>query len=228
MTVFNFVFKRYFKRPSSIFFLLILPIALVFLPMGEWPPIPLGFQYYGILLLFISVKLTSIIMIDRENKVLLRIGVAPITHFQYLLENLLAYGIILIGLNMIVVIMGSIVYRESFNYYLLLFIIYSFFSMTALGFSLAWYSLFQNKDTATSILSGVIMLMAMVGGVLWPIQIMPVILQRLAMLLPTYWLGQSITFLAFRAPISEQIIPLTMMLIFSILFLIVGSRRKII
>jgi len=187
----------------------------------------MGFQYYGILLLFIAVGLAGIIMEDRTNKVLVRMGVAPITHFQYLWQNLLAYSLILIGLNVVVVTVGIIVHGEVLNSPLLLFVIYSFFSITALGFALAWYSIFSNKETAISILSGVIMLMTMMGGVMWPIQIMPVIFQKIAMLLPTYWLAEAVIIVAYGAPTVNLILPLSMMLMFSIAFLLLGSRRKI-
>ena len=76
-----------------------MPIILVFLPDLEWPPIPMGFQYYGVLLLFIAARLTAIIIEDRTRKTTLRISVAPITHFQYLWQNLLAYSVLLIGVN---------------------------------------------------------------------------------------------------------------------------------
>jgi len=226
MTIFHFVFKRYFRKPSNIIFLLILPIASVFLPVGEWPPIPMGFQYYGILLLFIAIGLARIIMEDRTNKVLIRMGVAPITHFQYLWQNLLAYSLILIGLNLVVVTVGIIVHGEVLNSPLLLFVIYSFFSITALGFALAWYSLFSNMETAISILTGVIVLMAMMGGIMWPIHIMPVVFQKVAMLLPTYWLAEAVTLVAYGAPTVNLILPLGMMVMFSIAFLLLGSRRR--
>jgi len=187
MTIFNFVFKRYFRKSSNILFLCLLPIASVFLPVGEWLPLPLGFQYYGVLLLFIATKLASIIMEDRANKTLLRIEAAPITHFQYLWQNLLAYSLILMGLNLVVIVAGVFVHGNILMHPILFFIIYTVFSMTAIGFSLAWYSLFHNKEAAFSVLSGVIMLMAMLSGVMWPIEAMPIILQRFARLLPTYW-----------------------------------------
>ncbi|AKL95964.1 ABC-2 type transporter [Clostridium aceticum] len=227
MTIFTFVFKRFFRKPSNVVFLLILPIASVFLPVGEWLPIPLGFQYYGLLLLFIAARLASVIMEDRMNKTLLRIGVAPVTHFQYLWQNLLAYSIILIAVNLVVVIVGVAVHGGKLISPVLLFIIYSFFSMTAIGLSLAWYSLFRNKEAATSVFGGVVMLIGMLGGVMWPVEIMPELLQRIAMLLPTYWLTEGIILVISGASIIDLGLPLAMMMMFSIAFLLLGSRRKL-
>jgi len=228
MTIFKFALKRYFRQPSNIIFLLILPIILVFLPDLEWPPIPMGFQYYGVLLLFIAARLTAIIIEDRTRKTTLRISVAPITHFQYLWQNLLAYLVLLIGVNGLVVLMGVLYHGENLVSPVLLFIVYTFFSVTAIGFSLALYAIIRNKEAALALLTGVIALISMLGGVFWPIQIMPVFIQRIAMLLPTYWYSEGIIRVAYGASIGDIALPLVMMFMFTIVFLIFGSRRDII
>ena len=68
----------------------------------------------------------------------------------------------------------------------------------------------------------------MLGGVFWPIQIMPVFIQRIAMLLPTYWYSEGIIRVAYGASIGDIALPLVMMFMFTIVFLIFGSRRDII
>lgn len=228
MTIFKFVFKRYFRQPSNIIFLLILPVFLVFLPTLVWPPIPMGFQYYGVLLLFVATKLTGIIMEDRTRKTTLRISVAPITHFQYLWQNLLAYSVLLTGVNLLVVLLGVLYHGENLISPILLFIVYTFFSMSAIGFSLAFYSIIRNKEAAISLLTGIIALISMLGGVFWPIQIMPVFIQRFAMLLPTYWYSEGIVRVAFGGSLGDIALPLVILFMFTILFLLLGSKRDII
>ncbi|WP_026477412.1 ABC transporter permease [Alkaliphilus transvaalensis] len=230
MTVFKFVFKRYFRDLPNVIFLLLLPIVAAFLPIGgtpEWIPLPLGFQYYGIILLLIAARLAGVILEDRINKTVLRIGVAPMTHLQYLWQNLLAFSLILMGVNVVVMIIGLLVHGNTLISPILLFIIFSIFSMTSIGFALAWYSLFRDKETAFSLLGGVIMLMVMLGGVMWPIQIMPQLLQRFAMLLPTYWLMEGIIVVVRGGNFVDLILPLSLLLMFSIAFIILGSRRRL-
>lgn len=228
MTIFNFVFKRFFRVKSNVLVILILPIAIVFLPVGEWLPIPLGYQYYGILLLLISARLGGIIMEDRENKVLLRLGVAPVSHFQYLWQNLLAYSVILTGINSVFLIVGVIYHGEQVISPMLLFIIYSVFSMTAISFSLAWYSLFRHKETAFHTLSVLIILIAMLGGMMWPIELMPNNIQKMAMFLPTYWFAEGMQVISFSEPLAELVLPLVMMFMFAVAYIILGSRRRIV
>nr|WP_257391668.1 ABC transporter permease [Halalkalibacter krulwichiae] len=149
------------------------------------------------------------------------------THLQYLWQNLLAYSVILTAVNLIFVILGVMVHGDSIPSPALLFIIYTVFSMTALGFSLAWYSLFRNKEAAFSILGGIIILMAMLGGVMWPVEMMPDYLQRAVMLLPTYWVAEATILVSYGAPMKELVIPLVLMILFGIAFLLLGSRRRL-
>ncbi|SDN90521.1 ABC transporter permease [Alkalicoccus daliensis] len=227
MTVFMFVFKRFFRKKANSLSLLFFPLAALFLPTGEWPPMPLGFQYYSIIILFLASRLAGIIMEDRANRTLLRLSVAPISHLQYLWQNMLAYSVILTGLNLVFVIAGAVFHGSSMPSPVQLFIIYTVFSMTSLGFSLAWYSLFRNTEAAYNILGGVIILMAMLGGVMWPVENMPDALQRPVMLLPTYWVAEATTLVSFREPAVDLIIPMIVLLLFCFAFLLLGSRRKL-
>ncbi|KHF39356.1 ABC transporter permease [Halalkalibacter okhensis] len=226
MTIFIFVFKRFFQKKSNFLFLMFFPVAAVFLPQGDWPPMPLGFHYYGILLMFIAARLGGIILEDRTNKTLLRLSVAPITHFQYLWQNLLAYSLILTVVNLVFVLLGVLVHGESLPSPILLFMIYTIYSMTALGFSLAWYSLFRNKEAAFSVLGGLIMVMAMLGGMMWPVEVMPESIQRVVMLLPTYWVAEGTLLVAYQAPLADLVTSLVIMFLFCIAFLLIGSRRR--
>ncbi|PYZ96707.1 multidrug ABC transporter permease [Alteribacter lacisalsi] len=226
MTVFFYALKRYFRKPSNIVFLFILPVAAVFLPEGEWLPIPLGYQYYGVLLLLISARLTSILLDDRANRIHLRMAAAPVTHFQYLFQNLLAYSLLLIVVTAVFVAAGVLYHGAGLPAPGLLFIVYTLCSITSIGFCLAWYSLFQNREAAFHILGGLIIIIAMLGGMMWPVEIMPEMLQRLVMLLPTYWMAEGVILAALDAPIRELILPLGMMGLFSTAFLLVGSRRR--
>lgn len=227
MTIFNFVFKRFFRKKSNIILLAVLPVGAVFLPMGEWLPIPLGFQYYSVILLFMAARLGGIIMEDRTDKTLLRVSVAPITHFQYLWQNLLAYTLILTVVNLVFIILGMMVHGRDLPSPALLFILYTVFTMTALGFSLTWYTLFQNKEAAFSALGGFIVLMAMLGGVMWPVEVMPEYIQRAVMLLPTYWVAEGTKLISTGAKIEEIGLPIVVMLLLCVAFLLLGSRRRL-
>ncbi|MBO0992645.1 ABC transporter permease [Bacillus sp. SD088] len=226
MTIFLFTIKRCFRNKMNIILLCVLPVIVILMPDEEWTLLPLGFQLYGVVLFFAAARLVSIIMDDRTKGVLMRIGVAPVTHLQYLWQNLLAYSLILI-VQIILVIVGGLLYGHDLVHPLLLFVVYALFAMTAIGFSLAWFSLFRHKETAFVILMSFIMLMSMGGGMLWSLEMMPELMQRLAMLLPTYWLVESMTIVASQANKTELLVPLIILLLFTVTFLVIGSKRRL-
>ena len=227
MTVFRFVFKRFFRSFSNVFLLVLLPLAAIFMPMGEWFPMPMGFQHFGLLQLFIASRLASIIMEDRSTRTLVRIAVAPMSHFRYLGENLLAYGLLMVGSSTVVVGLGKLIHGPLVPAPSLLWMTFSMFSFTAIGFSLAWYSFFQQKETAYTILVGVVTLMVMLGGLMWPVEAMPGFFQRFARLLPTYWLGDALRLSASNASFVDFLLPWGMQGLFAVAFLVMGSMRRL-
>ncbi|GAA0372772.1 ABC transporter permease [Bacillus horti] len=226
MTVFRFALKRSFRDWTNILIFFLLPFALVFLPKNEWSMIPLGFQFFGVILLFTAAKLVHLIMQDRVKKTVTRIAVSPISHFQYLFQNLIAYFIILIVQCLLMVISGMLIHGESLPSPFLFFIVYFFFSLSALGFCLAWTSLFRSKDASALILFSLILLMSMVGGLFWTTQIMPDLLQRIAMFLPTYWLAGALEQIGSGASLYDITLHLFVLTLFTLVFLFIGSRTK--
>lgn len=227
MTIFKYVFKRTLRGKLDILILFLLPILAVFISTETWLPIPLGFQLYGILLLFIASKLCKIMMEDREKKVVLRISAAPITHLRYLGENLLAYTVILSAINGVVVALGVLLYGTEVIKPLEMFLLFSAFSSAAIGLSIAWYAIFQNAEIAYSILGGLYISVAMIGGMLWPIEIMPGTIQRIAQILPTYWFAHGMRLIAFQSLNGEFIFTLGILFLFSIAFILLGSRSRL-
>ena len=226
MTVFQFALKRSLKQLTNIIFLCGIPLLAIFLPTSEFFPLPVGYHFYGILLFFTSAKLVSVMMEDRVAGILLRIGVSPVTHLQYLWQNLLAYTLLLM-LQSIIVIVGGLIYGHNLIAPGLLFLIYVVFTITAISFSLAWFALFRQKETAMTIMFGLVMLMFMAGGLFYPAELMPEMMQRIVVVLPTYWLAEAQWSLANTGQFQDLVIPLIVLVLFSTVFLLTGSRRTI-
>lgn len=227
MTIFNFALIRSVRSLPNLILLLGLPAAVVVLPEGGWHGLPLGYHFYGILLLFCASKLVHMIMEDRKNKILTRIGVAPVTHFKYLSQNLLAFALLLVGQSAVVTCSAWLLHADVFGSLIQLFSMFSLFSVTAISFSLAWCSMFRQPESSTAVMLGIILIMAVLGGTLFPIQAMPASLQKIAMLSPTYWFHEGIMLAKNGGLFAEQLTPLGILLLFAIAFMLVGSRRKL-
>jgi ABC-2 type transport system permease protein len=165
-------------------------------------------------------------MEDRLSGVLRRIAAAPIGNVGYLWENLLAYTLVLVVQNGLVMGLGVLVHGARMASPFVLFVAYGLFSFTAIALSLAFYSLIHSREAAYSSLSTSIMVISMVGGFYWPLEIMPAVLQRLAMLTPSYWLMNAMRIIQAGGRPSQFALSLAILALFAAVFLLLGSRRK--
>jgi ABC-2 type transport system permease protein len=186
VTIFRFTLKRVFHSPLNLLLVCVLPVGAAFLPSSVGWAVPIGFHMYGAILLFAAFLMLRSVVEDGLSGVFQRIGAAPVTHFQYLWETLLAYAVVLIVQNAVMVVLGVLIHGDRIPSPFLLFTAYTVFSLTSLAISLAGGSLFRNRDTAYGTLTGVLMIVAMLGGFFWPLEIMPPALQRAAMATPCY------------------------------------------
>lgn len=227
MTIFTFVFKRTFKKPLDVIMILILPILSVFLSTKSWISIPYGFLLYGLLIMFIASKLSRTMMEDREKRIIVRLAAAPISQFRYLIENLIAYTLILTVINAIVILLGVIIYGSVIIMPLKLFLLYTSFSIASIGLSISWYALFKQAEIAYSILGGIYVAIAMIGGMFWPHEIMPEFIQKFILILPTYWFSIGMRHVALSNYEGSFIMTLSILIFFGIAFVLIGSRKRL-
>jgi ABC-2 type transport system permease protein len=228
MIIFRFALRRGLGNPFFAALMFLLPAAVVFLPRAPGSTLPTGFHIYGILLLFTAFLMIRIIVEDRESGVFLRIGAAPITHFRYLLESLVAYAIVLLAQNALVVGLGVAVHGHGLVAPWRLFAAYAVFSSTAIAFCLAICELFRLREAAYGACSGLIIVISMLGGAYFPVEIMPASLQRVSMVTPTYWLFNALRIAQVGGGLPQFALSLGIMLLFTVAFLIAGSKRRLV
>lgn len=227
MTIFYYALKRSFGNTTNLIFLTLFPIACIFLPAGEyWPTLPYGYQYFGILVLFVGIRLSSIILEDRVKGVVKRLAVAPISHFRYLSQNLMAYSVILLA-QCAIVVYGGVLYGQELVQPFWLLILYVSFSFASLAAALAWISIFRNKETSFLVYMSLIFLVAILGGMLIPLEMFPETLKRIAVLFPTYWLDQGLDWIAHGENIVDFLLINGILWLYTLIFVIMGSTRKI-
>lgn len=229
MTILKYALLRAFRSPANILLLCAIPAGVVFLPdvEGQGWTLPVGFHFYGMVVMFAAFLMVRSLVEDRLSGALMRIGAAPVSHLRYLAENLLAYGTLLLIQNALVVGLGVLVHGSRIPSPVLLFAAYFCFSLTSISFALAWCSLFSRRDVAYGTLSSLIMILSMLGGFYWPIEIMPEIMRRVAPVTPPFWMMEAAGALEQGGPAWRFALSLAVMLLFTGAFLLVGSRRRI-
>jgi ABC-2 type transport system permease protein len=226
MTIFRFTLKRVFRSPLNLLLVCVLPVGAAFLPSAPGWPVPIGFYMYGAIILYASFLMLRSVVEDGLSGIFQRIGAAPVTYLRYLWETLLAYGLILVIQNAVMVGLGVLIHGDRIPSPLLLFVAYTAFSVTSLALCLAAGSLFRNREAAYGTISGVLMFLGMIGGFFWPLEIMPPALRRAAMATPCYWLVQAVQVLSDNGTPGRFALCLAIMLLYAVAFLLVGSRRR--
>lgn len=87
--------------------------------------------------------------------------------------------------------------------------------------------IFRNKEISMLIFMSIISIIALIGGVLIPIELLPELLQKIAIILPTFWLAWGIDWIVFGGELKEFLLVNGMLILYMFLFLITGSAKKL-
>ncbi|NLZ82284.1 MAG: ABC transporter permease [Clostridiales bacterium] len=224
MIIFNHALKRILAQPLNIFVIMIMPLPLIFIPSSD-NIYPNGFYMYGLLSLFSAFLLCRSIVKERSNKIVQRISAAPISYASYLSGHLLAYVLIL-TVQAILFTLGLKLYYSDMNInFNMIFILFFTFNIMTISFCLFWNSLFRSYILSYSLFSGVASLMALASGITMPLAFLPNSIRNFSMFLPTYWLPYGLEVL-YNNNTSYVLLSLIILLIYSGVFLLIGSRRR--
>ncbi len=225
MIFFEHALKRSFKQKFMITTIMLIPISLVFLPQAAGE-LPLGFTMYGLFILFTAFLLTKQIIDDRIQKTVVRIAASPIDHKQYLSGHLLAYLSILIVQNSLFVIVALFTWSSIEISVPLMLLTYIMFSVLSIAFSLFWHMFFKSYATSVAVFSVIANILAVLGGLMFPLSVLPETLKTIGVIIPTYWFSSGLDALYQGEP-SQAIIALFIILGFAIIFIGIGSRRRL-
>jgi ABC-2 type transport system permease protein len=226
MTVFLYTLKRSFRSRLKLALLCVVPLGLLFIPRFGDYEMPFGFHLYSELVFFIAFFLIRTVTEDRAGGILTRIAAAPITHFSYLGQTLLADACLLLAQNALMVAGGALLHGPALGNPLGLLCAYWAFSLTALSFCLALCSLIRVREAAYSACSFLIVLFAAIGGALWPARALPGFLKRLSLASPMYWLHNALR--AVTGSGDQFVLSLAVMLLLALVFLLAGSKRRMV
>lgn len=193
---------------------------------GESEKYALGFLAYSLMLLA-SIS-CYIIMEDKKNNTYVRIFSTPISSKSYLLQNIFSFLAIMI---IQIIIMFNIV-TKSFNgdigpSFFNMFILFTVFALCAIALNLAICSVSKNAKQAST-LSGLInTLLAMLGGVFWPREVMPNILKTAGDFTPTAWLIDAVNKLLLTSDISSVYKNIGIIILFTVVFFLFCSWKKV-
>lgn len=186
----------------------------------------LGFMV--MFMLFMSANAAALVLEDKQLKTYGRVLSSPVSTRNYFIQNLLSYiAIMLVQICLIFSILIFIFKADmgpSIGSLLVLFTVFALTSV-ALGMAISSFSKDLRQDNAMSYL--ITIPMSMLGGCFWPREIMPKVLQHLSNFTPVTWVLKASEKLLYGSTLKDIGAEIAILLLFTLVFLIVGSNKRI-
>ncbi|WP_160718229.1 ABC transporter permease [Isachenkonia alkalipeptolytica] len=185
----------------------------------------MGFLVMGIL--FFSIRSTTLILKDRKTKIFQRILTSPLSIRQYMLENILSFALlILLQIGLILVIVAG-VFRVPMGPSLINLLVMLFlFGLSSISLGISMVSLGKDQHKMTTLTTLLATPMLMLGGVFWPVEIMPEPLQNIGMFIPVTWAMKGIEGVMYGSALGELWLEALILIGFTLLFFLLGSWRR--
>lgn len=228
MPIFIYSLKRSMRNKAAIVTQFVLPMLLIFFrPLWQNEQAN-GLGLLALIMMSSSVFMTQSILNDREDGVIVRILTSPITMLHYLSQNLLSAVLPLIVQTTIILAIGKGLYSWSWELTAGLLIIYTIFGFVSVAFAFAWYTVFKSKESTNSIFMIFYSIFAIIGGLVFPLELLPELIQRFSMLFPAFWVSKSFTELVGYGINQQFLFFQLILLLFAGTFLLFGGKRSLV
>ena len=178
---------------------------------------------FGMLIMWMALSAARPMMYDMTSHIYLRIGAAPITPWKYQLQLTLGIFVPCAVSSASFLVLLCQILEVSLKQTLRLLPIVLVFVFFSVGLSVMLCSLASSSTAVMSAGSPIITIFSMLGGLFWPLEFMPDIMQKIALFTPTYWYYNGIT----TTDNTQYMLSIGFILAFSVVFLLFGSWRKI-
>lgn len=149
----------------------------------------LGYLAMG--MMFLMTFATTLLLEDKETRVYSRIITTPVTRASYLFQHLLSYLIVaVIQIALIFLIIPNIVeisFGSTTTIELETMLVTLLFSGVCIAIGLTVSRFSKSSSIAAALVSLINFPVLMLGGCLWPREIMPESVQRIGDFMPTTW-----------------------------------------
>ena len=226
MTIFKFALLRIVRNPLSILLGVLIPLGLL-LVSGMWEEGGRGYYWIAFTLLLSAFPLTRGLQTDMKERTVMRIASTPTTTLKYLCQNLAACVLPLFLQIIFICIFGMVRYDWSFEVASMLGVLYTLFSLTAVGLAYAWAFLTKKMEGETgSAVMMTIMIFTTMFGIFFPVDQLSGWQETVGMIFPTYWISVGIEELLYTGGFNtEMLLPMGILALFTVIFLMYGSKR---
>jgi len=227
MTVFKYAMLRSLRSPVSYLGGFIAPIALILLMANTWtytPAVGLGFL---VTLMMLSAHLmAALILEDRIDGSIIKILISPVSMKRYIFQNLLAAIIPLLTLIVLLVLMGYFRYGWTLHFVGGVWVLMLTCTLATAAFAFCWNMFFNSKNSSNYSYLFLVALVMLLSGLMVPTEALPGFAQHVGAVFHLYWFTRALIALVEYGTNAPFWLYNAIMMMFAIVFLLIGGRRR--
>ncbi|MCX7695377.1 MAG: ABC transporter permease [Caloramator sp.] len=178
---------------------------------------------FTFLMLILGTNTSKLILDDKRYKVYKRIFSAPVKQRNYVIQNILSsYVVIFIQTTVIFLIINKMMKFNFNRTFINLYILFLIFCILSVALGTAISNISKDRVQFGYLTNLIIVPMCMLGGCYWPLDFMPSFLQKVANFVPSSWIMKSAEKIVYGAVISDLYIEVSVILLFSLIFFLIG------
>jgi len=148
--------------------------------------------YLVVLMLFAATSLSGILIKEREDRTYYRIITSPVEARTYVISNIIVNLAVMVAqIAITLVVMIEIFHVDPGLPYWQMFLILGLFALVAISLSLAIMAFSKSSMTASAVQNMLFLPTSLLAGCMFPIEVMPAMMQKIAYFLPQYWVLES-------------------------------------
>ena len=191
----------------------------------NWAAISQLTGMYGFIAMFMGFFVIRTLMEDKLKGMPERLGVLPVSPRKIMVQGSLAAFVATLMASAVVIIfmhnrLGSLPNPVH------LFAMLGLFNLFTVVFAFSVYSSIKSMAVVSVIVTMGSNIFAMLGGLLWPLEMVPSFMQRVAWFTPTYWFGRGLRNIS-DITFEGFIMPVLFLLGFTLLAMLLGGWKRI-
>lgn len=187
-----------------------------------------GVGFLTLAMLSFSTSLINILIDDKVKKTLHRLVAAPLTLKRYMFENIACFfSVLLIQVTFVFAYLNVYLGIGWRSYFVNLYLLALVFALLSVAFGISIAGIAKSIRQATTAAQLLVTPLVMLGGALWPTEIMPVFMQRLGYLSPVSWFMQAANKIGEGASFLAVYREVGILLLFTVAFFLIGSIKKV-
>jgi len=191
----------------------------------NWQEVAQWLSMFGFISILTAYFVVKTLLDDKFRGMPDRVGILPVSSRRYLLQGTLAAFLateitVALTLAVLALVLGAI------PNVLLLFLLMSLFNLFAVSLVLTITSIAKSLASASIAMSMIATLSSMLGGLFWPIELVPEMMQRIGWFTPGYWFGEGLRNIN-NVTFENFGIPLLFLFAFTAVTLLIGGFKRV-